>query len=151
MSNRQSTQQRPACNAALAAAVLTAIVLALPACASRPADRSGLFEPYRTDLPQGNYLTQEMIDQVKTGMTREQVKFALGSALLTPVFRADRWDYVFRYQRANGTSELRRVVVRFGDDRVASIDVLDTLPANAEADDPALPGYTPPAKAEAGK
>ncbi|MCL4746364.1 MAG: outer membrane protein assembly factor BamE [Burkholderiaceae bacterium] len=123
----------------------------MPGCASRPADRSGLFEPYRTDLPQGNYLTQEMIDQVRSGMTREQVKFALGSPLLTPVFRTDRWDYVFRYQRANGTSELRRVVVRFGDDKVVSVQAADTLPANAESDDPALPGYRAPAHAEPNK
>lgn len=135
----------------VAAAALVAVLLVVSGCALRSASSSGLFEPYRTDLPQGNYLTQEMVDQIKPGMTREQVKFALGSPLLAPVFRTDRWDYVFRYQRANGTSELRSVLVVFKDDKVAQVRVAGTLPADANSGDPALPGYRPPAAPEAGK
>lgn len=135
----------------VAAAALVAVLLVVSGCALRSAGSSGLFEPYRTDLPQGNYLTQEMVDQIKPGMTREQVKFALGSPLLAPVFRTDRWDYVFRYQRANGTSELRSVLVVFKDDKVAQVRVAGTLPADANSGDPALPGYRPPAAPEAGK
>ena len=134
-----------------AAAVLVGVLLVVSGCALRSADSSGLFEPYRTDLPQGNYLTQEMVDQIKPGMTREQVKFALGAPLLAPVFRTDRWDYVFRYQRANGSSELRSVLVTFKDDKVAQVRVTGTLPANANSGDPALPGYRPPVAPEPGK
>src|SRR5690606_37905218 len=35
---------------------------ALGACASRDSSRSGIFEPHRIDLPQGNYLTGQMLD-----------------------------------------------------------------------------------------
>ena len=143
MTTSQLSQQTTALRA-VAVAVLVAALAAISACAPRSASRSGLFEPYRTDLPQGNYLTQAMVDQVKPGMTREQVKFALGAPLLTPVFRTDRWDYVFRYQRANGSSELRRVTVRFEDDKVTEVRAVDDLPASAESGDPALPGYRAP-------
>ncbi|MCZ7559119.1 MAG: outer membrane protein assembly factor BamE [Burkholderiaceae bacterium] len=138
---------RPASRAWLLAAALAA-ALAAGGCAQRDPNRSGLLEPYRTDLPQGNYLTQQTLDQVKEGMTREQVRFALGTPLLRHVFHPDRWDYVFRYQFPNGRAELRRATIVFRDDRVAAIEA-EALPAKEDPADPALPGYRPPASAEA--
>jgi len=138
---------RPASTAWLLAAALAA-ALAASGCAQRDPNRSGLLEPYRTDLPQGNYLTQQTLDQVKEGMTREQVRFALGTPLLRHVFHPDRWDYVFRYQFPNGRSELRRATIVFRDDRVAAIEA-EALPAKEDPADPALPGYRPPATAQA--
>lgn len=130
---------------ALRALTLAAALAALAGCGTRDPNRSGLFEPYRIDLPQGNYLTRQQVEQVKEGMTREQVRFALGSPLLQHVFHPDRWDYVFRYQFPNGNTELRRVTVRFANDRVAAIEA-DELPLKEDANDPALPGYRPSAK-----
>ncbi|MCD6734740.1 MAG: outer membrane protein assembly factor BamE [Burkholderiaceae bacterium] len=138
---------RPARAAWLLAATLAA-ALAAGGCAQRDPNRSGLLDPYRTDLPQGNYLTQQTLDQVKEGMTREQVRFALGTPLLRHVFHPDRWDYVFRYQFPNGRAELRRATIVFRDDRVAAIEA-EALPAKEDPADPALPGYRPPATAEA--
>jgi outer membrane protein assembly factor BamE len=115
------------------------VVLALAGCASDDPDRSGLFEPYRANLPQGNYVTQEMLRQVKPGMNREQVRFALGSPLLMQTFRTDRWDYVYRFQHANGRADVRRIIIRFADEKVSIIEA-DQLPVRDDADDPALPG-----------
>lgn len=123
---------------AVALLACTGAVL-LGACASNDPDRSGLFEPYRFNLPQGNYVTQEMVRQVRPGMNRDQVRFALGSPLLNHAFRTDRWDYVYRFQRANGSAEVRRVVVRFEDDKVKIVES-DPLPLRDDANDPALPG-----------
>ena len=119
-------------------------------CAQRDPNRSGLFEPFRTDLPQGNYLTRETLDQVKPGMTREQVRFALGTPLLRHIFHPDRWDYVFRYQFPNGRAELRRATIVFSDDRVTTIEAT-TLPDKEDPNDPALPGYRPPSSADKAK
>ncbi|MBN9462522.1 MAG: outer membrane protein assembly factor BamE [Burkholderiales bacterium] len=126
--------------------VLAAALLA-GGCAARDPNRTGLLQPYRTDIPQGNYLTRETVDQVKEGMTREQVRFLLGTPLLRHVFHPDRWDYVFRYQFPDGSSELRKVTVLFRSDQVASIEA-DPLPAKEDLSDPALPGYRPPPVAE---
>lgn len=131
-----------ALGAALAAALL------LTGCASKDPNRTGLLQPYRGDLPQGNYLTQETLAQVREGMTREQVRFALGTPLLRHVFHPDRWDYVFRYQFPSGHAELRRATIVFRDDRVASIQA-EALPAKEDPTDPALPGYRPPDTARA--
>ena len=119
-------------------------------CAQRDPNRSGLFEPFRTDLPQGNYLTREMLDQVKPGMTRDQVRFALGTPLLRHIFHPDRWDYVFRYQFPNGRAELRRATIMFSGDRVTAIDATP-LPDKEDPNDPALPGYRPPSSADKAK
>lgn len=119
-------------------ALCIATALVASGCTSSASNRSGFFSAYKVDIPQGNYLTKEMLAQVKEGMSAQQVKFALGAPLLMPVFSADRWDYVFRYQHANGTSDLRRVVIRFKDTKVNSIES-DELPAREDGTDKALP------------
>jgi outer membrane protein assembly factor BamE len=119
------------------------IALALAAGCSTDRSRSGFLEPYKFSIPQGNYLNQQMLDQVRAGMSREQVRLTIGSPLLTDVFHPDRWDYVFRFQYPNGDAELRRVTIRFQDDRVAAIEA-DRLPERDDPKDPALPGYQPP-------
>ena len=132
-----SLDSRNAIRAALLA-ITAAALLSSAGCGSS----GGLLQPYRIEIPQGNYLTREMVDQVKPGMRPEQVRAALGTPLLDQMFRADRWDYVLRYQHSSGRSELRRVTVFFKDDRVTEIRA-DDLPLHDDATDPALPGFRP--------
>lgn len=128
----------------LASAPAAILVLLLAAgCASSDRSRSGFLEPYKFAIPQGNYLNQQMLDQVREGMSREQVRMAIGSPLLTDIFHPHRWDYVFRFQYPNGDAELRKVTIEFREDRVASIKA-DPLPQRDDPNDPALPGYQPP-------
>jgi outer membrane protein assembly factor BamE len=72
---------------------------------------SGIAE-YRIDIQQGNVVPREAVRQLKPGMTREQVRFLLGTPLLTDVFHDNRWDYVYRYEnrRANTVDEHRLAV-----------------------------------------
>lgn len=120
---------------------LALATVALVACAQAPsgAKGSGVFSPYRTDIPQGNYLDRDMVDRVKPGMTRDQVRFALGTPLHLDPFRPDRWEYVFRFQHPDLKAELRRVTVLFKDDRVERVEAT-SLPAANDPTDPALPG-----------
>ena len=82
----------------------------------------GIFSPYRIDIQQGNFVSKEMLAQVKEGMTREQVRFALGSPLITDLFHDDRWDYVFRLQKGNGEVTTSRVSVFFNGNLLARVD-----------------------------
>lgn len=121
--------------------IVLATVGALAGCASQDRSRSGLFQPYRIEIPQGNYVDQTMLRQVKPGMTREQVRFALGTPLLSDPFRADRWEYVFTFKHPNGSVDMRRASVLFDDtNKVASVQA-DSIPDVDEGNDPALPGY----------
>lgn len=77
-----------------------------------------IFTPYRPDIQQGNFISQEMLDQLKAGMTRDQVKFVLGTPMLSDIFHENRWDYPFYLARGNGELTSSRVTVYFKDDKV---------------------------------
>jgi outer membrane protein assembly factor BamE len=81
-----------------------------------------VFSPHRPDIQQGNFVSQEMLGQLKVGQSRDQVKFILGTPLLTDAFHADRWDYPFYLARGNGEVTTSRVTVFFKDNLVAKID-----------------------------
>jgi outer membrane protein assembly factor BamE len=81
-----------------------------------------VFSPYRPDIQQGNFVSQEMLTQLKVGQTREQVRFLLGTPLLTDMFHADRWDYPFYLARGNGELTTSRVTVYFKDGVVERFD-----------------------------
>ena len=86
-------------------------------------------EAHRMEIQQGNYVTQEMIAKLQPGMTRDQVRFVLGTPLVADAFHANRWDYMFRRQRANSKEiEQRRIVIFFDDGRLSRIEG-DVTPA----------------------
>ncbi len=89
--------------------------------------------PYRIDVRQGNFVDQEMIAQLKRGMTRDQVRFVLGSPLVVDLFHDDRWDYIYRYTRGKGSAEQRVISVFFVDDRLDHVEG-DVQAASADAD-----------------
>jgi outer membrane protein assembly factor BamE len=92
----------------------------------------GVVTPYRVEVVQGNVITSEQADAVKTGMNRAQVRDILGTPLVTDVFHADRWDYVFTIRRQGAEPQARRVVVRFNGDLLKSIDTGGALPTERE-------------------
>jgi len=74
---------------------------------------------YKIDINQGNYLSQDMVDRLKVGMTRQQVKQTLGTPLVTSAFRDNRWDYVYEYARQGKVREHRQFTVYFAEDKLA--------------------------------
>lgn len=91
----------------------------------------GRLTPYRIEVVQGNVLTREQVALVQPGMTRAQVRDILGSPLLTDVFHADRWDYIFTIQRAGAAAQRRSVVVFFDGERLQRLEAPD-LPSEQE-------------------
>ncbi|VXC99417.1 Outer membrane protein assembly factor BamE [Pseudomonas sp. 9AZ] len=71
---------------------------------------------YKIDIQQGNVVTQDMIDQLRPGMTRKQVRFIMGNPLLTDTFHANRWDYLYSIQPGGGKRLQERVSVNFNAD-----------------------------------
>ena len=72
--------------------------------------------PYKLDIPQGNGITADQIEKLKVGMTRAQVRFVLGTPLLTDPFHADRWDYVYSDARAGVLKDRKVFTVHFEGD-----------------------------------
>jgi outer membrane protein assembly factor BamE len=85
----------------------------------------GLIRPYRMDIVQGNVVTKEQAAMIKPGMGRAQVRDILGSPMLTDVFHADRWDYVFTIRRPGTEPQSRAVVAWFKDDKLDKLDAPD--------------------------
>lgn len=117
--------------------VLAAIAVILLASCSSSSGRTFGIKPYRIEIQQGNFISQEMVSQLKLGMTKDQVRYLLGTPLITDSFHADRWDYVFRRQRVNSTElEHRKMAVFFEDGKLKRIEG-DVTPA-AQADSAAV-------------
>ena len=89
--------------------------------------------PYRPDVHQGNIITQEMVDQLRQGMSREQVRFMLGTPLLISEFHKDRWDYPYYLNPLKGQVQSRRLTVFFMDNKVERF-VSDEMPSESVAD-----------------
>jgi outer membrane protein assembly factor BamE len=89
-------------------------------CSSVPQVTSFL-TPYRIDVRQGNFVSQEMVAQLKPGQTKDQVRFILGTPLVADMFHADRWDYVYRFQPGHGEPQERRLVVFFSEGKLLRV------------------------------
>ncbi len=87
--------------------------------------------PYRIDILQGNVVTSEQAQALQPGMSRQQVRDLLGSPLLTSVFHADRWDYVFTFKRQGQVPQRRKLTVFFKGEALERIEA-DALPSEAE-------------------
>src|SRR5262249_31491448 len=88
-------------------------------------------QPYRMTVQQGNFISSDAITQLKPGMTKEQVRFRLGTPLVTDIFHADRWDYVFTLEVPNKKREQRNLSVYFEDGKLTRL-VGDLLPSESE-------------------
>jgi len=82
----------------------------------------GVVPVYRPDIQQGNFISKEMVAQLKVGMTPEQVRFILGTPLVTDLFHEARWDYPFRIRTGDGEVTSSRVVVFFKEGRVSHFE-----------------------------
>ncbi|MGY8786251.1 MAG: outer membrane protein assembly factor BamE [Pseudomonadales bacterium] len=71
---------------------------------------------YKISIPQGNIITQEMVDQLRPGMTKRQVIFVMGTPLVRDPFHQDRWDYVYNFQPGGGVRGQERLSVFFVED-----------------------------------
>ena len=91
----------------------------------------GLITPYRMDIVQGNVVTKEQAALIRPGMARAQVRDILGSPMLTDVFHANRWDYVFTIRRPGTEPQSRTVVAWFKDDKLEKLDAPE-LPSERE-------------------
>ena len=124
--------------------ILVLLCLSLGACGAG-GFRLGFPGVYRVDIEQGKNVTQEIIDQLKPGMTKRQVRFIMGTPLIVDTFEPERWDY-FHSMNRRGEQETREHVtlffendklVRFGGDFAPSSSKPTQVaePAAADAKD----------------
>jgi outer membrane protein assembly factor BamE len=90
---------------------------------------------YRPDIQQGNLLSVKDVEQVQVGMTRSQVRFLLGTPMVSDPFAPHRWDYVYRmaFGRRNRMVDSAHFVVFFEGDTVVRVEMRDTPAASRPA------------------
>lgn len=105
---------------------VSALLLAVTSCSS-------LKFPgvYRISVQQGNIVDQEMIDQLRVGMTRRQVRFVMGSPLIEDTFNPNRWDYYYSLRTGDGRLLDRHIKLTFDGETLAAFegDLEATMPS----------------------
>lgn len=106
---------------------------------------------YRLSVQQGNVITQEMIDGLKPGMTREQVAYVMGQPVIRNPFDDSRWDYVYTLRVPGFVNETVKMSLFFTDDVLTHFtgdfkpsDAGDGDGEQATAADPTAPGSAEP-------
>ena len=116
------------------------LILALAACVA--ASGCGSFDnasrrltdsitPYKVEVVQGNFVSREQVEALKSGMSRQQVRDILGTPLVTSIFRSERWDYVFTLKRQGVEPQARKLAVFFKGDVLERFEG-DAMPSEAE-------------------
>ena len=96
---------------------------------------------YKISIPQGNIITQEIVDHLRPGMTKRQVIFVMGTPLVRDPYHQDRWDYVYNFQPGGGERGQERLSVLFENDQLVSLsgDFEPTPAETAAANAPQTP------------
>lgn len=108
--------------------ILLVLVFFLPALSSCTA--------YKMDIRQGNFVTPDMREKLKVGMTKQQVRYVLGTPMINDAFHGSRWDYAYRLERDNKVIEQQDLTLYFEGENLARIvdggQPTGTAPAQAD-------------------
>ena len=94
-------------------AIAASATLALSACINFP---------YVAPIQQGNLIEESRLDAVRQGMSRNEIANTIGSPVLTNIFHADRWDYIYTIKRNYQAHEQRRMTIWFANDIAVKIE-----------------------------
>jgi outer membrane protein assembly factor BamE len=78
---------------------------------------------HKVEIQQGNIINQDMINKLEPGMSQRQVRFIMGSPMISDTFHAGRWDYLYRMHKSgHAPSETKRVSLYFDNNQLARIE-----------------------------
>ena len=108
------SRKTPFLNTALAGC----IVMLLAGCGSN----FGFPGVYRINVEQGNVVTEEMVEQLRPGLNRRQVRYIMGTPLIEDAFHNDRWDYHYLLRNGNETLSTTQLTLWFEGDELVRAD-----------------------------
>jgi outer membrane protein assembly factor BamE len=115
----------------LVACALLASCSSLRGISDSAANPVNWITPYKVDVIQGNFVSKEQVEQLRPGMSRDQVKATLGTPLMASLFHADRWDYVFTLKRQGVEPQAYKYTVFFKGDQLERF-AGDEMPSEIE-------------------
>ena len=112
---------------------LTALAFSVGGCSMPQIKVPDLKIPrvYKLSVQQGNVITQEMVDRLEPGMTRNQVEYVMGRPVLQDPFDDDQWVYLYTLEVPDLFVQAFKMVLIFEDDTLVSITG-DYVPTTAE-------------------
>lgn len=99
--------------------LVVSVLLVCASCSAVRAVQSAIPRVHKITIQQGNVITQDMIDQLKPGMTRSQVAFVMGEPIARNTFNEDRWDYIYTVEIPGILKDQKRVSLYFENDVLA--------------------------------
>ena len=96
--------------------IISGLIFFLSSCSWAP-DLSylGLPRVHKIDVPQGNFIEQDQVNQLRPGMNKQQVRFIMGTPMLDDSFNDNRWDYIYRFKPGYGDTIVKQATVFFND------------------------------------
>ena len=82
---------------------------------------------YKTPIEQGVLLETDNLNKVVPGLSKEQVKFLLGTPTIMDIFHDNRWDYIFYKRDKDGITDPKRITIIFKNEKVGEIYNQDKL------------------------
>lgn len=73
---------------------------------------------YRIDINQGNYIEQSDVNKLKFGMSKDQVRYVLGSPMLVENGFPNTWFYIYYYAQGHKDPIQKNLTVTFNNDNV---------------------------------
>jgi len=101
---------------------LIIVSVLLVSCSEMTMPKLPSFTAHKMEINQGNIVTTEMRHKLKLGMTRLQVQAILGTPLVNDAFHANRWDYVYRFEKKAKLLEEQRMTLYFEGESLTRID-----------------------------
>ena len=95
--------------------IISILALTLGACSYFPG-------VHKIDIQQGNVISQDQVDQLRLGMTRNQVRYVMGTPMLIDTFHQDRWDFLYSFQKGGEERIQEQLTLHFADDRLARLE-----------------------------
>jgi len=80
---------------------------------------------YKQNIQQGNAIEQDKLEQLKLGMTMNQVAFLMGTPAVRDPFHQSRWDYYYWFSIRGGEPITRLITLEFTNAVLSAIHGVD--------------------------
>ena len=93
------------------------VIITISSCSS--------LSPYKVPVLQGNIFEDEDLEKLSEGLTKEQVQFIFGTALIQDPFRRSRWDYFNSVTVGNEVVAENKLTIYFNEDDLVESWVIE--------------------------
>jgi len=80
---------------------------------------------YKLPIQQGDIIEQKQVDKLRVDMTKDQVKFVLGTPMVTDAFDEDHWIYLYVLKNQDGDTKQQQLQVNFENGRLKDMQSTD--------------------------